>query len=81
MDKPYFPAREQFSRDEWREMAAALNAELKRERSRISTRARQRLDEIADAKQQIRVPDLVLRHPRYIQIVEEANGKLFLEVE
>lgn len=82
MNRLHFPAREQFTRDESREMAAALNMALKLERSRISTRERQRLDEIADAKQQQRCsPDLVLRHPKYIQLVENSDSELFIGKE
>lgn len=60
-------------------MAAALNEALGRERSRISTRERERLDRIANSKQ---LSDgRATLHPRYVQVVEKSGDRLFLGME
>lgn len=60
-------------------MAVALNEALRAERSHISTRERERLDQIANSKQLSDGRETL--HPRYVQIIEKSGGRLFLGVE
>lgn len=76
MTRSHFPAKTQLSTEELRELATALNKALRSERSRISTRERERLDRIADNMQ---LSDgRKIHHPRHVQIVEQIGEKLFL---
>lgn len=62
----------------WREMAEILNRTLAQNRSRIPTRKRQRLDEVATKKHSPGATIIFYRHPRFIQLVENSSGHLFL---
>ena len=77
MSRPYLPARRQLAAEEWREMA--LNLALELERSQIPTRERERLDRIANSKQQSDGRET--KHSRYVQVVERLGKVLFLGSE